>query len=197
MNSINPWFLFRSISINLSPPGQDMVYRYSCSGLWRDRFRWRSWSVKENMAKCGAVCGIVRASRWRSFYRKTKRRGLVKQRSTSKWSLSVVCPSFNIVTLMSYSNFYVRSTILIRHPNILDYIGSDMTSRNSATQLWVVTHHHPYGSLYDYLNHTVLTSAQLLKICQGIANGLDHLHTEIFGSEVRLLQLYTVMNGRK
>ena len=39
-----------------------------------------------------------------------------------------------------------------RHENILGYIGSDCTSRNSCTQLWLVTHYHPLGSLYDHLN---------------------------------------------
>ena len=47
-----------------------------------------------------------------------------------------------------------------RHDNILGYIGSDMTSRNSCTQLWVVTHYHPLGSLK---NHLIRVSFYLLK----------------------------------
>ncbi|XP_050300766.1 activin receptor type-1 [Anthonomus grandis grandis] len=77
----------------------------------------------------------------------------------------------------------IYSTILLRHENILGYIGSDMTSRNSCTQLWLITHYHSSGSLYDYLNHTTLSHAQMMKICLSIANGLVHLHTEIFGTE--------------
>lgn len=76
------------------------------------------------------------------------------------------------------------STILLRHESILAYIGSDMTSRNSCTQLWLVTHYHSLGSLYDHLNRTTLTHHQLIKICLSIANGLVHLHTEIFGTQV-------------
>ena len=38
-----------------------------------------------------------------------------------------------------------------RHDNILGYIGSDMTSRSSCTQLWLVTHYHPLGSLQNHL----------------------------------------------
>jgi activin receptor type-1 len=76
------------------------------------------------------------------------------------------------------------STVLLRHENILGYIGSDMTSRNSCTQLWLITHHHPLGSLYDHLNRTTLTHHQLMKICLSAANGLVHLHTEIFGTQV-------------
>ncbi|CAG9765597.1 unnamed protein product [Ceutorhynchus assimilis] len=77
----------------------------------------------------------------------------------------------------------IYSTILLRHENILGYIGSDMTSRNSCTQLWLITHYHSLGSLYDYLNHTTLSHAQMIMVCLSIANGLVHLHTEIFGMQ--------------
>lgn len=73
---------------------------------------------------------------------------------------------------------------MLRHENILGYIGSDMTSRNSCTQLWLVTHYHSLGSLYDHLNRSTLTHHQLLRICLSISNGLVHLHTEIFGGQV-------------
>lgn len=77
----------------------------------------------------------------------------------------------------------IYSTSLIRHENILGYIGSDMTSRNSCTQLWLMTHYYPLGSLYDHLNRTALTHHQMAIIAMSIANGLVHLHTEIFGQE--------------
>lgn len=77
----------------------------------------------------------------------------------------------------------IYSTVLLRHENILGYIGSDMTSRNSCTQLWLITHHHLLGSLYDHLNRTTLTHHQCMKICLSAANGLVHLHTEIFGTQ--------------
>lgn len=77
----------------------------------------------------------------------------------------------------------IYSTILLRHENILGYIGSDMTSRNSCTQLWLITHYHSLGSLYDYLNYTSLSHQQLMRLCLSIANGLVHLHTEIFGTQ--------------
>ncbi|KAG7188924.1 hypothetical protein KM043_008525 [Ampulex compressa] len=71
-----------------------------------------------------------------------------------------------------------------RHDNILGYVGSDMTSRASCTQLWLVTHYHPLGSLYDHLNRSPhsLTHHQTLNICLSIANGLLYLHTEIHGT---------------
>ncbi|XP_063707130.1 activin receptor type-1 isoform X2 [Culicoides brevitarsis] len=77
----------------------------------------------------------------------------------------------------------IYSTILLRHNNILEYIGSDMTSRNSCTQLWLITHYYPLGSLYDHLNRNALSHYEMITICSSIANGLVHLHTEIFGTE--------------
>ncbi|GLH01866.1 Putative mitogen-activated protein kinase kinase kinase 7-like [Gryllus bimaculatus] len=77
----------------------------------------------------------------------------------------------------------IYSTILLRHESILGYIGSDMTSRNSCTQLWLITHYHPLGSLYDHLNRTTLTHHQMMKICLSAVSGLVHLHTEIFGAQ--------------
>lgn len=59
-----------------------------------------------------------------------------------------------------------------------------MISRNSCTQLWLVTHYHALGSLYDHLNRTTLNHYQMMKICLSILNGLSHLHTEIFGTQV-------------
>lgn len=77
----------------------------------------------------------------------------------------------------------IYSTILLRHENILGYIGSDMTSQNGSTQLWVLTHYYPLGSLYDHLHRTSLTQNAMATICLSIANGLVHLHSEIFGTE--------------
>eukprot|EP00088_Acartia_fossae_P063202 TRINITY_DN7686_c0_g1_i1.p1 TRINITY_DN7686_c0_g1~~TRINITY_DN7686_c0_g1_i1.p1 ORF type:complete len:599 (+),score=92.81 TRINITY_DN7686_c0_g1_i1:110-1906(+) len=77
----------------------------------------------------------------------------------------------------------IYSTTLLRHENILGYIGSDCTSRNSCTQLWLVTHYHPLGSLYDHLNRTALTKVETLRILLSTITGLVHLHTEIFGTQ--------------
>ncbi|XP_052862499.1 activin receptor type-1 isoform X1 [Anopheles cruzii] len=77
----------------------------------------------------------------------------------------------------------IYGTVLLRHENILGYVGSDMTSRNSCTQLWLITHYYPQGSLYDYLNRTAITTHQMITVCLSISNGLVHLHTEIFGTE--------------
>lgn len=77
----------------------------------------------------------------------------------------------------------IYSTVLLRHENILGYIGSDMTSHNSCTQLWLVTHYHANGSLYDYLNLMTLSHAAMLTLAVSAMNGIVHLHTEIFGTQ--------------
>lgn len=59
-----------------------------------------------------------------------------------------------------------------------------MTSRNSCTQLWLLTHYYPCGSLFDHMTKNALSHSDMILICLSIANGLVHLHTEIFGTEV-------------
>ncbi|KAG1714936.1 Activin receptor type-1 [Nymphon striatum] len=77
----------------------------------------------------------------------------------------------------------IYSTVLFRHENILGFVGSDMTSRNSCTQMWLVTHYHRLGSLYDFLNATTLNTNQMMKLMVTSISGIAHLHTEIFGTQ--------------
>lgn len=62
-------------------------------------------------------------------------------------------------------------------------MASDMTSRNSSTQLWLITHYHENGSLYDYLQRVAVETTEGLAMAASIACGLVHLHTELFGTE--------------
>ncbi|CAG2165286.1 unnamed protein product, partial [Oppiella nova] len=75
----------------------------------------------------------------------------------------------------------IYSTVMLRHENVLAFLGSDVTSYNSCTQLWLITSYHELGSLYDYLNDTPLEPKQMLSILLSIISGVLHLHTEIFG----------------
>lgn len=77
----------------------------------------------------------------------------------------------------------IYNTVQLRHDNILGFIASDMTSKNSSTQLWLVTHFHELGSLYDFLQYSSLEPESCLNMCLSVANGLVHLHTEIFSSQ--------------
>ncbi|XP_063282089.1 activin receptor type-1-like [Pelobates fuscus] len=76
----------------------------------------------------------------------------------------------------------IYNTVLLRHENILGFIASDMTSRNSSTQLWLITHYHDNGSLYDYLQRNTIHSEGCLQLALSIICGLVHLHVEIFGT---------------
>ncbi|XP_075447288.1 activin receptor type-1-like isoform X1 [Ascaphus truei] len=77
----------------------------------------------------------------------------------------------------------IYNTVLLRHENILGFIASDMTSRNSSTQLWLITHYHNSGSLYDYLQSTTMDSEGCLQLAVSIICGLVHLHVEIYGTQ--------------
>lgn len=77
----------------------------------------------------------------------------------------------------------IYSTALYNHDNILRYIGSDVTSKNSCTELWLVTAYHELGSLFDYLNRNTINIDNMISIMISICNGLVHLHTEYFGTK--------------
>ncbi|KAK7129012.1 hypothetical protein R3I94_017286 [Phoxinus phoxinus] len=77
----------------------------------------------------------------------------------------------------------IYNTVQLRHENILGFIASDMTSKNSSTQLWLVTHFHELGSLYDFLQDSTLDPEGCLRMCLSIASGLVHLHTEILSTQ--------------
>uniref|UniRef100_UPI00398E4AF8 activin receptor type-1-like n=1 Tax=Pristiophorus japonicus TaxID=55135 RepID=UPI00398E4AF8 len=76
----------------------------------------------------------------------------------------------------------IYNTVLLRHDNVLGFIASDMTSRNSSTQLWLITHYHENGSLYDYLQCNTVDTEGCLKLALSIISGLVHLHAEIIGT---------------
>lgn len=80
----------------------------------------------------------------------------------------------------------IYSTVMLRHNNILGFYGSDVTSINSTTQLWLVTHYHRNGSLYDYLNKRTLSQASLINLAYSLSNGLAFLHSEMVGTEVSI-----------
>uniref|UniRef100_V9KSU0 receptor protein serine/threonine kinase n=1 Tax=Callorhinchus milii TaxID=7868 RepID=V9KSU0_CALMI len=77
----------------------------------------------------------------------------------------------------------IYQTIMLRHENILSFIASDMTSRNSSTQLWLITHYHENGSLYDYLQCNAVEPEMCLQLALSIIRGLVHLHVEIVGTQ--------------
>ncbi|XP_058802332.1 activin receptor type-1 isoform X2 [Phymastichus coffea] len=85
-----------------------------------------------------------------------------------------------------------------RHDNILGYVGSDMTSRASCTQLWLVTHYHPLGSLHTYLRQRTqpFSYHDMFNVCLSIANGLLYLHTEIHGTRGKPAMAHRNLNSK-
>lgn len=75
----------------------------------------------------------------------------------------------------------IYNTVMLRHNNVLGYIGSDMTSKNSETEMWLVCYYHQYGSLYEFLQKRQLDHKHAITLALTAANGLAHLHTAIVG----------------
>ncbi|VDM16649.1 unnamed protein product [Hydatigera taeniaeformis] len=80
---------------------------------------------------------------------------------------------------------HIYSSVLLRHENILSYYASDITSRYGCTQLWIISHYHPYGSLYDFLQAHVVDTIAALRLAKTAASGLCYLHSCILGLQVR------------
>ena len=78
----------------------------------------------------------------------------------------------------------IYNTVLLRHDNILTCLGSDMISKDGVTELWLVTHYHQHGSLYDYLNKSTVQLEQdkFAQLAISAINGLVHLHWDISGT---------------
>ena len=74
-------------------------------------------------------------------------------------------------------------TCLLRHPSILRFIAADNKDTGIQTQLWLITEFCEYGSLYDLLVQRSFNEELMLRLCYTAACGLDHLHTEIVGTE--------------
>ncbi|XP_065333252.1 bone morphogenetic protein receptor type-1B [Cloeon dipterum] len=73
-------------------------------------------------------------------------------------------------------------TVMMRHENLLSFIASDIKGNGSWTQMLLITDYHPLGSLYDYLLTNVISSEAGLALALSAVSGLNHLHTEIFGT---------------
>lgn len=98
--------------------------------------------------------------------------------------ISSLCPiCFSLHSTLPLPSVYFFPFRLPPPPLSTGFMASDMTSRNSSTQLWLITHYHDNGSLYDYLQRVAVETSEGLAMAASIACGLVHLHTEIFGTE--------------
>lgn len=74
-------------------------------------------------------------------------------------------------------------TVMLRHDNILGFIAADIKGTGSWTQLFLVADYHENGSLYDFLQQHALDVNMTLKLAHSFVSGINHLHTEIHGTQ--------------
>lgn len=77
----------------------------------------------------------------------------------------------------------IYQTTMLRHKNILGFIATDKSDDGALTGYWLVTDYYPMGSLYDFLNRNSMSMSDAIRMAFSIANGLAHLHIEIFGTQ--------------
>ncbi|XP_067892371.1 activin receptor type-1B-like [Heterodontus francisci] len=77
----------------------------------------------------------------------------------------------------------IYQTVMLRHENILGFIGADNKDNGTWTQLWLVSDYHENGSLFDYLNRYIVTVDGMMQLAFSIVSGLAHLHMEIVGTQ--------------
>lgn len=71
---------------------------------------------------------------------------------------------------------HVFETRMLRHQNILRYIGSDRVDNIMDVDLWIITEYQPNGSLFDFLKTRVVDMRLLFKLVRSMASGLNFLH---------------------
>ncbi|XP_077483416.1 activin A receptor type 2 punt isoform X1 [Amblyomma americanum] len=67
----------------------------------------------------------------------------------------------------------------MNHENVLAFLGASKHGDLQHTEYWLVTEYHERGSLSDHLKAHLVTWGEVLKISEGIALGLAHLHREL------------------
>ena len=81
-----------------------------------------------------------------------------------------------------YRETNIYATNMLRHLNILDFIGSDMRSVcHGYTELLLITAYHPLGSLYDFLKVEKIDKLIAARLLNSALSGLVHLHCGIDG----------------
>ena len=77
----------------------------------------------------------------------------------------------------------IYANMFLEHPHILAFYGADIAVRDGRVEWWLVTQYHHNGSLFDYLMMTEIDVKTAIKFAYSIASGLNHLHTEIQGTQ--------------
>ncbi|CAI2351318.1 unnamed protein product [Caenorhabditis sp. 36 PRJEB53466] len=77
----------------------------------------------------------------------------------------------------------IFETNMLRHPNVLRYIGNDRIDGGLTTELWLVTEYHSNGSLHDFLEANTLSLQTWFTLIRSTASGLSFLHTPVAGTK--------------
>ncbi|CAG5097332.1 Oidioi.mRNA.OKI2018_I69.XSR.g15029.t1.cds [Oikopleura dioica] len=81
-----------------------------------------------------------------------------------------------------YRETNIYATSMLRHLNILDFIGADMRSCDHGyTELLLITAYHQLGSLYDFLRVEKIDKLIAVRLLNSALSGLVHLHCGIDG----------------
>ncbi|EFO93098.1 CRE-DAF-1 protein [Caenorhabditis remanei] len=90
---------------------------------------------------------------------------------------AVAVKIFRDADLLSFDNEReIFETRMLRHPQILRFIGSDRVDKGLLHELWIVTEYHPLGSLHDFLLENVITIDIFNSLITSAAKGLAFLH---------------------
>lgn len=75
----------------------------------------------------------------------------------------------------------IFETRMLRHPQVLRFIGSDRIDKGYTVELWLITEYHPSGSLHDFLEENVINMETFYSLMRSAASGLAFLHNPIGG----------------
>jgi serine/threonine protein kinase len=79
----------------------------------------------------------------------------------------------------------IYQTTMLRHKNILGLIATDKRHDSLTAGYWLVTDFYPMGSLFDFLSKNTISMWDAMRMAFSIADGLAHLHIEIFGTQAK------------
>lgn len=137
------------------------------------------------MEKCGEVSTEEKMWRWRSFQVETRLVGPEKHTSIAasfsgtKIS-SVTMPATSPLGMSNPGSWIIHDVAIS-----IGYLKTTFfTPRYGCTQLWIISHYHPYGSLYDFLQAHVVDTIAAIRLAKTAAAGLCYLHSCILGLQV-------------
>lgn len=120
---------------------------------------------------------------------------IVKGRYSEVWKGSL-CEQDVAVKIYSpaykqyyYNEKYIYSLPHMEHENILKFLGGEeRILQDGSTQYLLVLQYIPVGTLMNYLKNNTIDWNTMCKMCQTLARGMSHLHTDT-GSAGKVVSL--------